>query len=137
LTDKLTAPIELLKYIVEETFRRYEGEEGFRVTQVDMYTMVDAESIERVWFDCEDFGDEIASEIRYGEVETGLEAPYNRHYEAREVGIQITDGRWIGWTHWYGGGKHGDPESIDWQPYAYFLECTEKLVKVKTWKAVD
>lgn len=66
------------------------------------------------------------SEVRGGEVETSLRSPSSRHYEAKEVAAQYIDGSWIGWTYWYGGGKHGEPEAIDWIDEAYALTCAEE-----------
>lgn len=59
---------------------------------------------------------------------------YSRHYDCKEVAYQCTDGTWIGWTYWYGGGKHGEPNAIDWINDAYFVECVEeeKLVVVRS-----
>ena len=74
------------------------------------------------------------SEMRSGAVETGLPSRSNRHYEAKEVAAKLSDGSWVGWTYWYGGGKHGEPEGIDWMGEAYELTVTEeeKLVVVRT-----
>lgn len=74
------------------------------------------------------------SEIRCGEVETDIEAQYSRHYESNSVAAKTPDGRWVGWTYWYGGGKHSDPDSIDWIDDAYYLDCKEeeKMVIVRT-----
>lgn len=74
------------------------------------------------------------SEMRSGEVETGLKCDWSRHYESKAVAAQMPDGRWVGWTYWYGGGKHGEPEAMPWMEDAYFLDCTEeqKLVTVRT-----
>lgn len=70
-------------------------------------------------------------EIRGGEVETGLESPYSRHYESSAVAAQLPDGSWVGWTYWYGGGKHAEPEAMEWVAYAYDVECVEvqKIVR--------
>jgi hypothetical protein len=74
------------------------------------------------------------SEMRSGEVETGIPCDYSRHYESKAVAAKMPDGSWVGWTYWYGGGKHGEPEAIDWIEEAYDLTCTEeeKLVVVRT-----
>ncbi|HJV53057.1 MAG TPA: hypothetical protein VJ652_16440 [Noviherbaspirillum sp.] len=78
-------------------------------------------------------------EIREGEAETSLPCPSSRHYESTAVAAKYLDGSWIGWTHWYGGGKHGEPEAIDWMDDAYDLTCKEeeKLVIVRTFAKVD
>ena len=74
------------------------------------------------------------SEMREGEVETGLPCEWSRHYESKSVAAKAADGSWVGWTYWYGGGKHGEPEAIDWIDSAYDLDCKEeeKLVVVRT-----
>lgn len=73
-------------------------------------------------------------EIRPGKVETGLDCEWSRHYESKAVAMQFPDGSWVGWTYWYGGGKHGEPEAVDWMEYAYDLRCDEeeKVVTVRT-----
>jgi hypothetical protein len=77
-------------------------------------------------------------EFREGEVETNIPAPSSRHYEAKSVAAKAPDGSWIGWTYWYGGGKHGEPEAIDWMGEAYALACVEeqKIVTVRTFTEV-
>lgn len=77
---------------------------------------------------------DIASEFRSGEVETEIPCDCSRHYESKSVAAKMFDGSWVGWTYWYGGGKHGEPESIDWMSDAYDLDCKEeeKLMIVRT-----
>lgn len=66
-------------------------------------------------------------EFRCSGVDTGLPAPVSRHYEGDSVGRQLSDGSWVGWVYWHGGGKHGEPEAIDWMTKAYDLICTEEV----------
>jgi len=68
--------------------------------------------------------------------ETNIPAPSSRHYESYSVAQQLSDGSWVGWIYWYGGGKHGEPEAIDWMDEAYDLKVTEeeKLVVVRTFE---
>lgn len=91
------------------------------------------EQVEEYWEDSEYLEDAI-SEIRCSGIETGLPGQYSRHYESEEVAVQCPNGDWVGFTYWYGGGKHGEPEAIDWMEYAYDLDCVEeeKLVVVQT-----
>lgn len=72
-------------------------------------------------------------EVREGECETQIPCDYSRHYESKSVAAQAADGSWVGWTYWYGGGKHGQPEAVDWMEYAYDLDCVEqeKVVTVR------
>lgn len=73
-------------------------------------------------------------EFRCSGEPTGLPSPYSRHYESESVGAELSDGAWVGWVYWHGGGKHGEPEAIDWMDEAYDLEVTEeeKMVLVRT-----
>lgn len=63
--------------------------------------------------------DDFKYELRDGEVETDTPCEHSRHYEAKSVAAQAPDGTWVGWTYWYGGGKHAEPEAIDWIAAAY------------------
>lgn len=66
---------------------------------------------------------------------TNIPAPYDRHFESKSVARQLDDGAWVGWTYWYGGGKHGKPEEIDWMEDAYDLEVVEtKTVVVNVFR---
>jgi hypothetical protein len=42
--------------------------------------------------------------------------------------MQMPDGTWVGWTYWYGGGKHGEPSAMPWIEDAYNLDCKEERV---------
>ena len=77
------------------------------------------------------------AEVRGGDVETGLKCEWSRHYESKAVAMKFPDGSWVGWTYWYGGGKHGEPSSIEWMDDAYDVDCheEEKMVVVQTFKA--
>jgi hypothetical protein len=78
----------------------------------------------------EDYCSEVRSETRQGEFETDICTDYSRHYESKSVAIHLKDFNgftgYLGWTYWYGGGKHGYPSEIDWTPYAYFLDLVEE-----------
>lgn len=82
---------------------------------------------------------DVEGELRKGEIETNIDSPLSRHYENKSVAAQAPDGSWVGWTYWYGGGKHGEPEAIDWMNEAYNLDCVaeEKLVVVRTFTKVE
>lgn len=70
-----------------------------------------------------------------GEETPEIPAPSSRHYEADSVARQLDDGSWVGWVYWHGGGKHGEPEAIDWMEDAYDLEVVEtKTVVVNVFK---
>lgn len=77
---------------------------------------------------------DIRYEFRKGTVETKIPCESSRHYESKSVAAKMEDGSWVGWTYWFGGGKHGEPGAIDWMHEAYDLDVTEeeKLVTVQT-----
>jgi len=77
---------------------------------------------------------EYANDFRTSGTETKIKSEnWSRNYESDEVGARLKNGLWVGWTYWHGGGKHGDPESIDWMDGAYFLDVKEeeKMVIVR------
>jgi hypothetical protein len=80
------------------------------------------------------------NEIRPGEFDTSgdIASCGSRHYESSSVAMQVFDGSYVGWTYWYGGGKHAEPEAIDWMSEAYDLKCKieEKTVVVRTFTAI-
>lgn len=68
----------------------------------------------------------------------GLKAERSRHYEVDRVATKILDGIFVSWLYWYGGGKHAEPEGIDWmysESGAVEVNCKEeeKLVTVRTY----
>ena len=103
---------------------------------------IDAENIDAVYREIYDADDgtiyDAINEVRSSGEETGLQCEWSRHYESKAVAAKALDGSWIGWTYWYGGGKHGEPEAVDWMNEAYDLVCKEeeKLVVVRTFTKV-
>ena len=97
---------------------------------------ITAENVEELYDElCDDDAHwDYLSELREGEVETGLPCEWSRHYESMSVAVKAPNGQYVGWTYWYGGGKHGEPEAIDWMHDAYLLDVKEeeKLVVVQT-----
>ena len=79
------------------------------------------------------FGDAM-SEFRSSGIETGLLTPHenhSRHYEHEEVAAEMPDKTWVGWTYYHGGGKHSDPDGIDWIPGAYLVEMKVEMKPVR------
>lgn len=116
-----------IKYCILAQYWRVEKDEEISPTLTQ-------DEVEELW---DEYSDELYDylyEFREGEVQTDVEAPYSRHYESQSVAAQLPNGEWVGWVYWYGGGKHGNAEEIDWLPYAYDLECKEeeKLVVFRT-----
>lgn len=83
----------------------------------------------------EDLHWDLKNEFREGQQETDIEAahPFERgltYYEKKSVAAQMPDGSWVGWIYWYGGGKHSEPEAIDWMEHAYDVTVEEKPVTI-------
>ena len=98
-----------------------------------------AEHIDALYDEQHDNLQDARNEVRGGKVNTGLHAPSSRNYEPYEVAAKAPDGSYIGWTYWTGGGKHSNPEEIDFVEYAYDLTVTEetKTVVVQTFTKVE
>lgn len=105
--------------------------------EVDIST-INKDNVDDIYDETDDKYD-VIYEVREGDVETGLPKEWSRHYESKSVAAQTPDGNWVGWTYWYGGGKHGEPEAIDWMEHAYDLTCVEeqKMVTVRTFKKAE
>ena len=101
-------------------------------------SLVTAKNVDEI-FDKNNAGWELQdarNEMRSGQVETGINCDWSRNYESKAVAAQMPDDSWVGWTYWFGGGKHSEPEAIDWMDEAYDLEVLEeeKMVLVRTFK---
>ena len=70
------------------------------------------------------------AEVRYSGTDTGMGAPSSRHYECEHKAMQVFGGQWVGFNFWHGGGKHGEPEGIDWIPDAELLDVEEEEVTI-------
>jgi hypothetical protein len=113
-----------LKYAILAAHYENEG--------VPLPVLLTDQAVEDLWEECEPY--DAQYEFREGEVVTEVACESSRHYESQSVATLTPDGTWVGWTYWFGGGKHGNPEEIDWIEYAYNLDCVEeeKLVVVRT-----
>ncbi len=99
------------------------------------------ETIDATWQKLQEMDNvrDAMNDVRSGSDITGLpDRQWSRNYESDEVGAKLPDGSWVGWTHWHGGGKHGEPEAIDWISDAYDIACTEeqKMVTVRSFAKV-
>jgi hypothetical protein len=97
------------------------------------------DQIDELYEENEDACEDVKYEIREGRYETNLPCQHSRHYESQSVAAQAPNGLWVGWTYWYGGGKHGEPEAIDWIEDAYLLDVKEeqKMVTVRTFTKAE
>ena len=77
------------------------------------------------------------SEVRASGEDTDLKADWSRHYESKSVAARLPDGTWVGWTYWYGGGKHSDPGSVPWMEDAYDVTMREETRVVQVFAKAD
>jgi len=114
------------KILYELISEPYNGIELFE------FTKITAANVDAMYDEL--YASDIAYEFREGEVETAIACPVSRHYESKSVASKMMDGSWVGWTYWYGGGKHSDPDSVPWMEDAYNLDLNEeeRLVVVQT-----
>ena len=77
------------------------------------------------------------NEVRCSGEETGLKKDWSRHYESKAVAARLPDGTWVGWTYWYGGGKHANPEEVAWMEDAYDVTAREETRVVRVFAKDD
>ena len=121
-------PYQKLQYLILSKAAKWDGIELGEVTP---------ENIDDLWDDYENQDSiyDATNEIRQSwDEETDIPCEWSRHYESKSVAAKTPDGSWVGWTYWYGGGKHGEPEAIDWMESAYNIDCVEeeRVVTVRT-----
>lgn len=120
--------LQKLKWLILEKYKTFDSDIALpEITLENIDKVYDGEDVDYALQDAKE-------EIRGTGIHTEIPAPYSRNYESQSVAKQCPDGSWVGWTYWYGGGKYGEPEAINWMDDAYDLNCTEKqeLVTVRT-----
>jgi hypothetical protein len=92
-----------------------------------------AESICDAWDDLDGHIDlqDYESEVRGGKYKTDIPCESSWPYESESVAAEMMDGSYVGWTYWFGGGKHSQPESMPWIESAYDLDMKEVMVVQK------
>ena len=121
-------PYQKLQYLILSKAAKWDEIELGEVTP---------ENIDDLWdeYENQDSIYDATNEIRQSwDEETDIPCEWSRHYESKSVAAKMPDGSWVGWTYWYGGGKYGQPEAIDWMESAYNIDCVEeeRVVTVRT-----
>lgn len=57
---------------------------------------------------------DLREDFRNQGTRTELQTPWSRHYDCEMHVVQCPDGTWVAFPYWYGGGKHGEPQAIEW-----------------------
>jgi len=119
-------PQQKIKWLILERLRKWGME----------LPVITAENVDAL-YDAEDDIYDAREEIRGGGIDTGLPSRHpSRHYEDKEVAAQCPDGSWVGWTYYYGGGKHGQPSEMAWLEYAYDVAMTEEMRVVQVFRVL-
>lgn len=112
-------------------------------TQAQLEGLITADNIDEVYDALEetDAMYDAKNEVRghSDSVETQLSPlTSSRHYEVDCMAMKI-EGQWVGWDYLYGGGKHGEPEAVDWIATARLVSCNEEQVMVtkRTFEAIQ
>ncbi len=123
-------PMQKIKHMILIDAVEYDGEQS----AIDKMRALTGDEIDSLYEEEENDLCDVVSEFREGQVETGIECEWSRNHESKSVAAEYLDGSWIGWTYWYGGGKHAQPETINWMEDAYDIDCAEdeKMVVVRT-----
>ena len=112
MTDPITAP-DLIRAEIRRLANAKAIKYGEPVPEDDDDTVQEAECELRGDYDCDAIG---IPEWRD-----------SRHYECKAVAKKIGD-RWVCWLYWFGGGKHGEPDAIDWIEDARYVEEAEPIM---------
>lgn len=84
----------------------------------------------------EDYLYDAANEVRGSGEITNLDSPYSRHYESNQLARVFGESA-VSWTYWFGGGKHGEPEAIDWIDDAFFVKVEQKTTIVNVFSKTE
>lgn len=120
---KVTAEQAIWAQLIQES--NHAVDDITRLTPEELQDLIDELRDEH---DCE-FWDAMSDWRTGGVSAEGLPGQYSRHYETDQVAGETPFG-WVSWTYWYGGGKHGNPEEIEWIEDAYFVDVVEEEVTI-------
>jgi len=146
--SKLTAPQAIKRYLLLDTIEYAKGEppeDGSTIVYPSPEDFNEGSVVDAIWAaegnpKHPDFGDwlwQALEEFRGSGEESGLGGEWNRNYETKGRARKLPDGTWVGWTYWYGGGKHGNAHEIPWIDDAYYVTMREETRVVRTFSMKD
>ena len=76
---------------------------------------------------------DLESELREGKVKTGLVPECGGYAESEAVAIPVSGipDLCIGWTYFFGGCKHSNPESIEWMENCYLVRARDRVQTIR------
>lgn len=134
--NKLPAPLALKKYIVEYAIEGW-NEYFLWNEPLDTEKQIDKAFL----YMLDQIGCDAMQDKMCGQWKTNVSPDFSRHCETESVAVKDNCDNYIGFTRYYGGGKHFDEYS--WYDLsvenAYYLACEEKEVLTiqRTWAKVD
>lgn len=84
----------------------------------------------------EDYIRDIVSDFRESGEEIDNKVEQDRYYCYQDVAKKITGSEdlYLGWTYYFGGGKHAQPDQVEWMEDCYLLTCREveetRIIKI-------
>jgi len=123
-------PTQKIKWLVLEKLAQWRKTAPPPYPCPNVDELYDAEEGEGDWYDAR-------AEVRGSGEDTGLPAEWSRNYEAKAVAKNLPDGTWVGWTYFYGGGKHGEPSAVPWMEDAYNVTSHEETQVVRVFNKPD
>lgn len=95
--------------------------------------LITTTNLEELWDELADDDNiyDYLNDFRCSGDKTNLRAAFSRHYGCDFVAKELCPGCAVGWNYWYGGGKHGEPEAIEWLDSARFLNVKTEMREVK------
>ena len=93
------------------------------------------------WIGDSDIVREVIHEFRESGEEIDDKVQQDRYYCYQDVARKITgsDELYLGWTYYFGGGKHAQPAEVEWMEDCYLLKCrkVEETRIVKVYEKVE
>lgn len=118
-------PLQKLKWAILLKAYHFAGLEQPEVTPANIDALYDDAMARDLHWDA-------VNEVRCSGIDTDLPFTGNarllRNYDGKTVAGKMPDGSWLAWDFWYGGGKHGNEEEIEWIDSARDVICTETPV---------
>lgn len=128
----MTAPEKVMWLIANRALKFADSKSELSYPEEDM-----DEVYQRMLLQYPSYMQDADEEVRNGDLETDLEAPFSRHYECDIVASELPDGTWVAYPYWHGGGQHGEPEAINWIKDAFDVEYEEEVVTTKKFRKTD
>lgn len=129
---------ERAKEAIDEFRRQFQDAKIVDVNEFDekLCYQLYKETRYETWIGDMDIVREVINEFRESGEEIDNKVQQGRYYCYQDVAKKITGSNdlYLAWTYYFGGGKHAQPETVEWMEDCYLLRCKEvketRVVKV-------